>query len=193
MGGVDCGEDDPVGEEAAGNVEKVRPAGTELVAFDFEILRKAVMNFAGGIGSGVLGSSVKPEPWAHDLFSGFFGHAQVSWAFHIREPYVLEVFVSESHGVEPDVKVEKENPIDFGGAFVGRCVKYILHGVSKGLVGSKGLLVGVVGKVDMMLIGGEVGHADMCFSEEGCVAHYGRYTFWAISVDPNESHAILEW
>ena len=147
VGGVDCREDDPVGEKAAGNVEEVCPAGTKLVTFDLEILRKPVVNFAGGIGSWVLGSSVKPEPGAHDLVPGFLRHAQVSWAIHVREPYVLEVFVSESHGVEPNVKVKKENAIYFGGAFVSRCVEYQLHGVSEGLVSGKGLLEGVVGEI----------------------------------------------
>ena len=192
MGCVDCGKDDPVGEKAAGNVEEVCPASTELVAFDFEILGETVVNFVGGIGSWVLSSSVEPEPWAHDLVPGLLGHAQVPWPVHIREPYILEVFVSESHGVEPNVEMKKENAIYFGGAFVGRCIEYKLHGVTKGLVCSKGLLEGVVGKVNMMLVGSETGHADMDLSEEGCVAHYRRYPFRAISIDSDESHAILE-
>ncbi len=122
MGSVDCGEDDPVGEEAAGNVVEICPAGAELVAFDSEILAEAIMDFAGGFGSWVLGALIEPVPVAHNLVSGLLGHAEVSGALHVWEPYVLEVLVSESHGVEPDIEVEEENAVNFGCAVVSRCV-----------------------------------------------------------------------
>ena len=192
VGRVDGGEDDPVGEEAARDVVEVRPAGAELVAFDVEILAEAVVDFAGGVGSRVLGTRVEPVPVTHDLVLGFFGHAEVPRAVHIGEPDVLKVLVSERHGVEPNVEVEEEDALDLGGAVVGRRVQYQLHGVSEGLVRGESLLVGVVGEVQLVLVGSETWHADVYVSEERLVAHDRRYPFRAIGVDSDKSHGVLE-
>ena len=192
VGSVDCGEDDPVGEEAAGDVIQVCPAGAEFIAFEMKVLAEAVVDFAGGVGGWVLGSSVEPEPIAHDVAHSLFRHAEVLRAFHVWEPYVLKVLVSKGHGVEPNVEVEEENAVDCGGALVCRCVEYEFHGISEGFVCREGLFKGVVGEVELVLIGSETWHADMYLSEEWFVSHYCRYSFWAISVDSNESHAVLK-
>ena len=145
--GIDGGEDDPVREKAARNVVEVCPAGAELVAFYPEILGKTVVDFTDGIASWMLGAFIEPVPIAHDLVPGIFGHAEVSWTFHVREPYVLKVFVSESHRVEPNVEVEEENAVYFGSAVVSRGVEDQLHGVPESLISSEGLLEGVVGEI----------------------------------------------
>ena len=192
MGRVDCGEDDPVGEKAAGNVIKVCPAGAEFVALDFKIIGETIVDFADGVAGRVLDVLIEPEPLTHDLVPGLFGHTEKSWAFHIGEPYVLEVLVSESHRVKPYVEVEEKNAVYFRGAFVCRCVEYQLHSISKGLVYGEGLLIGVVSDVQLVLVGCEMWHANVRLSKEGFVTHHRRYPFREIFSDSNEGHAVLE-
>ena len=171
VGSVDGGEDDPVGEEAAGNVINVCPADAELIAFHLEVLREAIVDFVCGVRGWMLCVSVEPIPIAHDLAAGFLGHAEIFRAIHVGEPDVLEIFVSVCHGVEPDVEMEKEDTLYLGGAIVGRCVEYQLHGVSEGFVGGEGFLERVMGKVELMLVRGEAWHADVYLSEEWFVGH----------------------
>ena len=192
VGRVDCGEDDPFSEEAAGDVVEVGPAGAELVAFDTEVLAKTVVDFAGGVGSRALGSSVEPEPVAHDLVPGLFSHAEIFRAVHVREPYVFEILVSKRHWVEPYVEMEEENAVYLRGAIIDRCVEYQLHGVSEGFVCGKGLLERIMGEIQLVLVRSEVGHADVYLSEEGFVRHYRWYPFRAICVDSNEGHAVFK-
>ena len=192
VGTVDCGEDDPVGEKAAGYVIEVCPAGAEFIPSDVEISSKAVLDFTGGIGGWALGPSVEPVPFTHDLVPGLLGHAEVFRALHIRKPYVLEILLGESHRVKPDVEMEEENAIYLRGTFIGRCVEDELHGVPKGLVCGKSLLERVMGKVYLVLVRSEIWHANVCFSEEGFIGHHCRYPFRAVCVDSNKGHAVFE-
>ena len=149
VGSVDCGEDDPVGEETAGNIIEVCPADAKLIRFGVEISSKAVLDFTGGIDGWVLGPSVKPVPVTHDVL-GLLGHAEVFRALgglHIWNPYVFEILLGESHRIKPDVEMEEENAIYLRGTIISRCVEDELHSVSKGLVCGKSLLERVMGKV----------------------------------------------
>ena len=110
-GSVDCGEDDPVGEKAAGDVIEVCPADAELIFFRVEILSKALLDFTGGIDGWVLGSSVEKKPVTLDLVLGLLGHAEVSMVVRIRKPYVIEILLGESHRVEPNIEMEEENAV----------------------------------------------------------------------------------